>query len=770
LEARDIQRYLADEVVEARPPSVGYRVSKFVRRHKGQVLAASLVLLALVGGIVGTTLGLFEARRQEQIARDETVEKEKARLAEALRVKERDDALKLEALRVKERDAALGKADAALDEANHRLDSSNFLLAVAAYDNRDVLLARLRLDSIQAKHRGWEWHYVHRQCLGGIFTLYGHTGKVKCVAFSLDGTRIVTGSSDSTAKAWEARTGTPQLQLKGHTSPVWSVAFSPDGTRIVTGPGVINGPGEAKVWDAQTGTPLLELKGHTSGVTSVAFSPDGTRLVTGSDDKTAKVWDARTSTPQLELKGHTHWVSSVAFSPDGTRLVTGSGDRTAKVWDARTGTPLLGLKGHTDRVESVAFSPDGTRIVTGSFDQTGKVWEARTGSPQLQLKGHTGQVLSVAFSPDGTRIVTGSSDKTAKVWEAQTGTPQLELKGHTSRVRIVAFSSDGTRIVTRSDDQTAKVWDAQTGQELKGEPIPPTITNRWISPDGRLFAHAYDSLVELVPLQPDEEELSYRLVHTQPNLWRYREGYEAARAAQDDFAARFYLNLLPLPEQNIFKAQAAADQEIAAGRTPDALVYLVMVAAASADDTSLALRLAYLQAWFGQDKELADTCGRALESAKSTFDPVKWGHLARVCSLRPTLDPTRLQTALALARKAEELRKKDFNLQLTVGMAEYGSGHFLQADAALSAAATGAKYNPQVAGTATFYRAMSLFRQGKEDEARKLASGAAAQMKPLPKEEKNPLAGGASLDDLLLWLAYKEAKDLIKFEPAPAAP
>jgi serine/threonine protein kinase len=39
--ARDIQRYLADEVIEARPPSVGYRVSKFVRRHKGQVIAAS---------------------------------------------------------------------------------------------------------------------------------------------------------------------------------------------------------------------------------------------------------------------------------------------------------------------------------------------------------------------------------------------------------------------------------------------------------------------------------------------------------------------------------------------------------------------------------------------------------------------------------------------------------------------------------------------------------------------------------------------------------
>jgi hypothetical protein len=63
---------------------------------------------------------------------------------------------------------------------------------------------------------------------------------------------------------------------------------------------------------------------------------------------------------------------------------------------------------------------------------------------------------------------------------------------------------------------------------------------------------------------------------------------------------------------------------------------------------------------------------------------------------------------------------------------------------------------------------MSLFRQGKVDEARKLALTAAAQMRPLPKDDKNPLAGNAGHDDLILWLAYKEAKALIQFDAAPA--
>jgi len=59
--AQDIERHLSDEPVEVGPPSAMYRFRKLARRHKGPVLAASLVLLSLVGGIIGTSWGLVRA-------------------------------------------------------------------------------------------------------------------------------------------------------------------------------------------------------------------------------------------------------------------------------------------------------------------------------------------------------------------------------------------------------------------------------------------------------------------------------------------------------------------------------------------------------------------------------------------------------------------------------------------------------------------------------------------------------------------------------------
>ena len=77
--ARDIERFLNHEPVEARPPSALYRVRKFVRRHRLAVVAGSFVLLSLIGGIIGTTLGMLNAYEQERLALKMSDEKEKQR-------------------------------------------------------------------------------------------------------------------------------------------------------------------------------------------------------------------------------------------------------------------------------------------------------------------------------------------------------------------------------------------------------------------------------------------------------------------------------------------------------------------------------------------------------------------------------------------------------------------------------------------------------------------------------------------------------------------
>ena len=61
--ARDIERYLADEPVEACPPSAGYRLGKLLKRHRTAAIAASLVLLSLLLGMAGTTYGLIAAQK-----------------------------------------------------------------------------------------------------------------------------------------------------------------------------------------------------------------------------------------------------------------------------------------------------------------------------------------------------------------------------------------------------------------------------------------------------------------------------------------------------------------------------------------------------------------------------------------------------------------------------------------------------------------------------------------------------------------------------------
>jgi WD40 repeat protein len=324
----------------------------------------------------------------------------------------------------------------------------------------------------------------------------GHTTEVNSATFSPDGTRVLTASSDRTARVWDVRTGATLLVLRGHTSLLWSAAFSPDGKRILTA----SGDNTARLWDASTGAALVTLSGHTKAVLTASFSPDGSRIVTTSWDDTARVWDATTGALIATLGGpNLIGIYSAAFSPDGTRIVTAHADYTARVWDAQTGAELLKLSGHKELLHSAAFSPDGSRIVTASADRTARIWDAATGATLAVLSGHTGAVVAAVFSPDGSRIVTASWDNTARLWDGKTGAVLAVLSGDTNWVVSAAFRPDSSRLVTASYDGTARLWDGKTGAAI-GELVGHTaqVHTAVFSPDGgKIVTAAQDGTARL---------------------------------------------------------------------------------------------------------------------------------------------------------------------------------------------------------------------------------------------------------------------------------
>jgi len=103
----------------------------------------------------------------------------------------------------------------------------------------------------------------------------------------------VSGSWDNTIRLWDAETSeTIGKSLEGHSDGVYSIAFSPNGSRIMSG----SSDKTIRLWDAETGDAIgKSLEGHSFGVYSVAFSPNGSRIVSGSSDKTIHLWDAEVS-------------------------------------------------------------------------------------------------------------------------------------------------------------------------------------------------------------------------------------------------------------------------------------------------------------------------------------------------------------------------------------------------------------------------------------------------------------------------------------------
>jgi WD40 repeat protein len=511
--AEDLRRFQAGEPIVARPVGRSERAWKWARRHPARALVAVLVallaLLLVVGGSIAWLWRQAEqtAERTEALRQQEAEARHKAEQAQAganaamadLNVqKKKADGLALD----------LFKANNNLKDANDEIQRLLYLdrvrLAWKEYESGEPLRARLLLQQCEEKHRHWEWHHLHLTLSRELATLTGHTGFVTQVAFSPDGQRLVSVSTDKTMKLWDTATGKEIATLPGHTSFIRHVTFSPDGQRLASA----SEDTTVKLWNGTDGKALATLAGHTRAVAHAAFSPDGQRLASASLDWTVKLWDVVAGKEVITLE-HQHTVpgesqlfnsAHAVFSPDGKRLASACSDKTVKIWDTATNQEIAALQGHTDLVTDLAFHPDGQRLASASADSTVKVWDVATARDVLTLKGHTFAVLRVAFSPDGQRLASSGPDGQnppiigpvrVKLWDAKTGNEIVTL-GPDVRVE---FGPDGHHFALTSNT-TVKLWDMAMTDRVEGTPVAVLgghsglITRVAFSPDGQRLASA----------------------------------------------------------------------------------------------------------------------------------------------------------------------------------------------------------------------------------------------------------------------------------------
>ena len=268
-----------------------------------------------------------------------------------------------------------------------------------------------------------------------------HKGHLWSCAFSEDQKFVATGGHDGRVVIWDVEQmltrNKEAMVFDGHLGPIFSLHFSPDATRIVS----CSSDRTARVWATDHDLEhyslhheqqnlekkqaeqahKLEMKeliaksrsgwsniggaktvwekaGHPTTIHCIAFSPDNRDMVTGGADAEIIVWSTSSENLRKKLLGHTAAVFVLAYSREGTYLASGDSGGEILIWDAIGGRKLFSFASHTDRVWSLHFNPKSTRLISSSSDCTIKLW--RLDDPFADMDKKSGLVLYDEYYED----------------------------------------------------------------------------------------------------------------------------------------------------------------------------------------------------------------------------------------------------------------------------------------------------------------------------------------------------------------------------------
>lgn len=356
------------------------------------------------------------------------------------------------------------------------------------------LLQRYRSGTGDDSLCGFEWRYLWWIAEGeSIATFHGHRDEVRSVAFSPDGNKLATGSTDATVSILDVIAQRTLTTFKVDGPGVMSVAFSPDGQTLAVATGNWKRSGEKGklyLWDVEREAFARTLEGHTRAINSVTFSPNGKFLASGSEDNTVMIWkmDAEQAPTVIAPPGFSLGVNAIAISGDSQLLAAAYGDGHLLIWDINSGRELSSVIAHVSGIMSMVFSPDGKTIVVGTRDGPILLWSVNSEREPLSVNTKQGLVNALAFSYDGKLLATGGSNCTIKLWDFGSMKELTTLIGHKDMVFSVAFSPKGNLIASGGNDRMVKLWDSSKGRTVSTLHHNGAVSDVAFSPDGKTVA------------------------------------------------------------------------------------------------------------------------------------------------------------------------------------------------------------------------------------------------------------------------------------------
>ncbi|CAD5114331.1 DgyrCDS3469 [Dimorphilus gyrociliatus] len=307
-----------------------------------------------------------------------------------------------------------------------------------------------------------------------IQSMEHHTDWINDIILCCSGRTLISASSDTTVKVWNAVKGFCMSTLRTHKDYVKALAYAKDKEQVASA-------GLDKsifLWDVNTLTALTasnntvttsSLNGNKDSIYSVAMNPSGSVIVSGSAEKVLRVWDPRSCQKLMKLKGHSDNVKCLVLNRDGTQCLSGSSDGTIKLWSIGQQKCIHTFRVHTEGVWTLKTNQAFTVMYSGGRDC--EVWstDIRESEDSTFICKEKAPVLRVELQEDESNLWVSTTDSTMNCWslkEKQDNNFVCSIPGGPS-VRQYSILSGRRYFLTKDTDNNITKWDALTATKVK---------------------------------------------------------------------------------------------------------------------------------------------------------------------------------------------------------------------------------------------------------------------------------------------------------------